>query len=131
MLNYMLVQMNNDSLWTPSMEEWIIMLLSVNAAIQLVRIISIEGTCKCKELLAEKESEHAEEYNKLVDEFHKNDEKHVDDYNLLVDENTELEEQIMKLEEQLEEKSERVTHFRKRVHRLESRLARNTKPQLE
>jgi hypothetical protein len=113
------------------MEEWIIMLLSLNAAIQLVRMLSIEGTCKCKELLAKKEAEHEEEYNKLVQEFNANDEKHVDDYNLLVDENTELEEQVMKLEEQLEEKTERVTHFRKRVHRLESRLARNTKPQLE
>jgi len=127
----MLIQTHDSSMWSPNMEEWIMMLLSLNAAIQLVRMLSMELTCQCKELLAKKEAEYEEEYNKLVDEFHKNDEKHVDDYNMLVDENTELEKQVMKLEEQLEEKSERVSHFRKRVHRLESRLARNTKPQLE
>ncbi len=127
----MLIQMTDNSLWSPNTEEWIIMLLSLNAAIQLVRMLNMESTCQCKELLAKKEEEYEEEYNKLVNEFNKNDEKHVDDYNMLVDENTELEEQVAKLEEQLEEKTERVTHFRKRVHRLESRLARNTKPQLE
>lgn len=119
--------MNDGSMWSPTMEEWILMILSLNAAIQLIHVLSIEGTCQCKELLAEKEAE----YTKLLDEFYKNDEKHVDDYNKLLDENTELEGQVVKLEEQLEEKSERVTHFRKRVNRLESRLARNTKPQPE
>lgn len=127
MLNSMLIQMNDGSMWSPTMEEWILMILSLNAAIQLIHVLSIEGTCQCKELLAEKEAE----YTKLLDEFYKNDEKHVDDYNKLLDENTELEGQVVKLEEQLEEKSERVTHFRKRVNRLESRLARNTKSQPE
>ena len=131
MFNSMLIQTHESSLWTPNMEEWIVMLLSLNAGIMLVRLFNTETTCDCKEKYDELLDEKDEEYDRLVEEFNSNDGKHVDDYNKLLEENVDLEAHVANLEEQLEEKCERVTHFRKRVHRLESRLARNTKPHLE
>ena len=77
MLNTMLVEPNNSSLWTPTIEEWIVMLLSLNAGIMLVRLFNTEKTCECKEKYEEVLEEKDEEYDRLVEEFNKNDGKHV------------------------------------------------------
>jgi chromosome condensin MukBEF ATPase and DNA-binding subunit MukB len=113
------------------MEEWIVMLLSLNAGIMMVRLLGAEKTCDCKEKYEDLLDDKDEDYNRLVEEFNNNDGKHVDDYNKLLEDNQELEAHVANLEEQLDEKSERAAHFRKRVYRLGSRLARNRKPQLE
>jgi len=131
MFNHMLIQTHESSLWTPNMEEWIVMLLSLNAGIMMVRLLGAEKTCDCKEKYEDLLDDKDEDYNRLVEEFNNNDGKHVDDYNKLLEDNQELEAHVANLEEQLDEKSERAAHFRKRVYRLESRLARNRKPQLE
>ena len=131
MFNHMLIQTHESSLWTPNMEEWIVMLLSLNAGIMMVRLLGAEKTCDCKEKYEDLLDDKDEDYNRLVEEFNNNDGKHVDDYNKLLEDNQELEAHVANLEEQLDEKSERAAHFRKRVYRLGSRLARNRKPQLE
>ena len=118
-----------EPLWSPNLEEWIAILLTVNIAIQLVRLTSTNRECneKYNRLLNDSikhDVERVEEYNKLVDKFHENDGTHVDDYNKLLDEN-------IALEAQLVEKSSRITALRKRIRRLESRIARNAKTYTE
>ena len=130
MINSMTIYSPYSGLWSPNAEEWIAMLLALNLVIQMVRV-TINTKCTCEEkyekLLKEKEAEHVDEYNTLVDEFNENDETHVDDYNKLVEQNASLEARINELEEQIVEKSGRTTTLRKRIRRLESRISRNAK----
>jgi len=130
MINSMTTYSSYGGLWSPNAEEWIAMLLALNLVIQVVRV-TIDTKCKCEakyeNLLREKEAEHVVEYNTLVDEFNENDETHVEDYNKLVEQNASLEARINELEEQIVEKSSRTTTLRKRIRRLESRIARSAK----
>ena len=112
------------SMWTPNVEEWIAMLLAINILIQCVHLTNTQSKCECNEKYSrllevsiQNDTERMEEYNKLVDKFNENDETHVDDYNKLIDDNTALEAELL-------EKSSRITFLRKRIGRLESRLAR-------
>lgn len=130
MINPMTIHSPYTSLWFPNMEEWIAILFALNLAIQLLRLTLPDKECQCNEkyrYLIEHDAELVEKYNTLVDNFHENDATHVDDYNNLIDENNALEARISELEDQLAEKTGRTSTLRKRIRRLESRIARNAK----